>query len=92
MTNYGIARCHCCGTELDIWYDDITGAILSIPPFTRIDSEEYTFIRDFMINNNIYGMKNTIQASEEARLRMLVDAQNDIPQQGVIENADRQRI
>lgn len=83
MTNYGIARCPCCGVELDIWYDDITGAILSIPPFNRIDSKEYTFIKDFMTNNNIYGIKNAIQASEEARLRMLLNAQNSILQQGV---------
>ena len=83
MTNYGIARCPCCGIELDIWYDDITGAILSIPPFNRIDSKEYTFIKDFMMNNNIYDIKNSIQASEEARLRMLLNAQNSILQQGV---------
>ena len=92
MSNYGFARCPCCGVELAVWYDELTGTSLSIPVFNTINGQSPSYIKDFMTNPDIYGLEKAIQASEEARLRMLVDAQNDIPQQGVIENADRQRI
>lgn len=89
MTNYGLARCPCCGVELAVWHDDITGTSLSIPVFNTINGQLSSYIRDFMANPDIYGLKNAVQASKEATLRMLLDAQNSIPQQGVIENANR---
>ena len=42
-----------------------------------------------MTNPDIYGLEKAVQASHEAILQMLLDAQNGIPQQGVIENDDR---
>ena len=89
MTGYGLARCPCCGVELAVWHDELTGASLSIPVFNTINGQSSSYIKEFMTNPDIYGLENAVQASEEATLRMLLDAQNGIPQQGVIENDDR---
>lgn len=89
MTGYGLARCPCCGVELAVWYDELTGTSLSIPVFNTINGQPSSYIKDFMTNPDIYGLEKAIQASEEATLRMLLDAQNSVPQQGVVENADR---
>ena len=83
MTNYGLARCPCCGVELAVWYDELTGTSLSIAIFNTIDGQPPSYIRDFMANPDIYGLKNAMQTSEEATLRMLLDAQNSIPQQEI---------
>lgn len=83
MSNYGIARCPCCGVELAVWYNDITGASLSIPVFNTVDGKLPSYIKDFMLNPDVYGLERAIQASERARLQMLLDAQNSILQQGV---------
>ena len=88
MTGYGLARCPCCGVELAVWYDELTGASLSIPVFNTINGQPPSYIRDFMTNPDIYGLEKAIQASDEATLRMLIDAQNSIPQQEVIEETN----